>query len=241
MKKYFAILLVVASSCAVAQDAKPNLSFQAPPVRGGCTAIPDFAFDGTIASMACVTVPGPGGIITDLQANLAVDHTWVGDLTVRVVAPDNTQLDIAHRPGEPVSSAFGDSSDLIATSILNFADGNPTSAEDMGSTIGGAQFVCQDDGLCNYFPFPDNANGGVGTNFATDFVGMESAGNWQICVGDSADGDTGQVCPGTDLIFGVIPPAPPEPVVIPTNTNLGLLAMIASLLFAGLFLVRRNA
>lgn len=193
--RIFVLFVLFLSGGAFAQETKPaGESVSLPPIEG-CTIIPDDGYDGSIASMACISIAGPGGIITDLNAEITMEHSWVGDLTYKVVAPDNTTLTLMSRPGMAASpddgtGCCGDSSDLRSTDTLTFVNGGATSAEAMGNTIAGTLFVCGDDGLCEYAPTPDGA---VGTDFS-DFVGMESAGTWQFCVGDAGSGDVGNLC-----------------------------------------------
>ena len=153
-------------------------------------AIPDDTYNGTVGSMACVALDIQEclGTLTDVNVALGIDHTWVGDLTVRVISPANTELTLFHRPGHPAAT-FGDSSDLASGSIILFDGAAAVDPETMGSTIGAAQVVCLDDGVCSYLTNPD---GEVGTNLAA-FAGESVSGLWTVCVGDSAAGDTGSL------------------------------------------------
>lgn len=160
-----------------------------------CVAVPDDSYDGTVASMSCLSFPGPVGTITDVDVNVAINHSWAGDLTLKAVSPSGTVSTLMSRPGfsEPADDGTlccGDSSNLAETSPLTFADGLGVSAETMGSTILGGSVICQDDGICGYFPFPDT---GPGTSLA-DFNGEPGAGTWRLCMGDGAGGDVGDIC-----------------------------------------------
>jgi len=193
MKKLLIAFLTLVAFQVMAAN-KPSLNFTAPPFNPNAIPIPDNGYDGTLASMACFNVAGPSGIITDMSATVAIDHTWIGDLVIKVVAPDNTVLTLMSRPGfaetaDDGTGCCGDSSDLSAAAPVTFANGAATSAEDMGATIAGNQVVCTDDGLCDYAPAP---GAGPGTDFS-DFIGMDATGTWQICVGDSVAADTGQI------------------------------------------------
>lgn len=169
------------------------------PIRGGCVDIPDDGYDGSIGSMACINVPGVSGTVTDVNLEISANHTWVGDLTVKVVSPSSTQTTMS-RPGdvEPADDGstppFGNSSDLVVAFPIIYDDAASTDAEIMGDS--GAGVVCQDDGLCNYFSNSGSA-GGAGL---TAFNGENGAGTWQVCVGDSAAADTGQLC-SASLVF----------------------------------------
>lgn len=198
---------------------------------GGGVAIPDNAYDGTIGSMACVTTTVPAGPVAAIDVDITLEHTWVGDLTIKLVSPSLEELTLMSRPGyaeaaDDGSGCCGDSSNLIQTSPLNFADGNPYDAETMGATIPSGDFVCQDDGECDFFANPDT---GPGTNFA-QFIGQPGGGDWQICVGDGAGGDTGSIIAATaNVTTGV-----------PTVNTVGLVALLALLAGGSLFVMRRK-
>jgi len=191
---------------AIAQTKGPGS--ETLPARVGCVAIPDDGYDGSIGSMVCQTVAVvAAGTIDDVNVNVGMEHTWAGDLVIKVVAPDMTTATVLSRPGfvEPAddgTGGFGDSSDLVATSVLTYDDkGGGISAEDMGGTILGTAVICQDDLVCNYTSSP-GAAAGVGL---LDFNGLTvAAGDWQVCVGDAGGGDTGNLCDATlDITFGV--------------------------------------
>ena len=237
--RIFVLFILFFSAGVFAQETKSaseGASVNLPPIEG-CTPIPDDGYDGTVASMACITIAGPTGEVISVEAEINMEHTWVGDLTYKVVAPDSTTLTLMSRPGlaEPAddgSDCCGDSSDLRLADTLTFRDGGATSAELMGSTIAGTQFVCGDDGLCEYAPTPDT---GPGTSFA-DFVGLQAAGNWQVCVGDSGGLDTGNLC-GANLVFDVYVPPPP---VVPSTNFYGLMLLLLATLSAAVVVYRKK-
>ncbi len=223
MSKKIFLLLMVVSSLAIA-ETKPTVS--APmAARGGAIAIPDDAYDGTTGTMACDTVAGPGGSIIDLSVEIDLEHTWAGDLVIKVVAPDTTVLTVQNRAGlaEPAddgSDCCGDSSDYQAGNIITFINGGATSAEDAGSTIAGGDFICATDGFCEYAPSP---GAGPGTDF-NDFVGMESAGDWMVCIGDAGAGDTGNFI-SSNINFNVAAVIPP-PTAVPSLSLYGILLLV---------------
>ena len=238
MSKRFLVLLMVFSSYAMAAS-KPTVT---PPMapRGGALAIPDDTYDGTTASMACLTTAGPGGAITDMSVDIDLEHTWAGDLVIKVVAPDTTTLTLQSRAGfaEPAddgTGGFGDSSDYQAGNTITFINGGATSAEDAGSNIPGTDFICATDGLCSYAPFPDQ---GPGTDF-TDFTGMESAGNWMVCIGDSGAGDTGNFI-SSNINFTVAAVLAP-PTQVPSLSFYGILLMMGLLISMMVYRQKRRA
>ena len=197
-----ALGLQVSSAHAQIDPGKdPDLVGSAVTGEGGCIPIPDDAYDGSIGSMACFTVPGPSGTVTGMNADVAINHTWAGDLVIKVANPSMDVLTVMSRPGfaEPAddgTGCCGNNADMTNAVTINFADGNATDAENLGAPL---VVVCQDDGLCDYFPNPDT---GPGTDFA-QFIGQDASGDWMICVGDAAGGDAGEFCTG-DLNLSIV-------------------------------------
>lgn len=160
------------------------------------TPIPDDGYNGGLASMACVNVPVVGdGDIGYICPEIGMDHTWVGDLTIRLVSPTNVAVTLMSRPGffEPSddgTNSTGDSSDLSRAYPILFAmiDG-AESAERMGNGLSNSQVVCRDDGVCTYRPDRGAASGGD----LDAFVGLPARGTWRLCVGDSGFGDAGVI------------------------------------------------
>jgi hypothetical protein len=159
--------------------------------------MPDDGYTGLLASMGCVTlnVPGDG---TDTVASVAVEiaavHSWVGDVTFKVVSPAGTVVTLVSLPGslEAADNGTGgsaESSDLVITSPITFSQLAVADAETMGNTIDGTQAVCEDDTICEFTPNAGAATAGTLASFA----GESSVGNWQVCAGDSAAQDPGSI------------------------------------------------
>lgn len=243
MKKIAMFLgIALLATTASAQNINPEKGAPSPEsvVRGGNIAIPDDGYDGTLGSMACVTQTVPEGEVEDVSLDLAVNHTWIGDLVVKVQSPMGTTVTVQSRAGyaEPAddgTGCCGDSSNLVETSPLAYSDGGVTSAEDMGNTILDAGVACQDDGFCDYFGVPDS---GPGVGFA-DFIGEEGAGDWSICVGDSVGADTGDINPG-GTVLNITQAAPPPAIEIPTANRVGLGLLVALLGLGAVVLLRRR-
>jgi subtilisin-like proprotein convertase family protein len=122
-----------------------------------------------------------------------MDHTWIGDLVVKLVSPDGTVVTLMSRPGyaetaDDGTGGAGTDDNLTRTAPVTFQGGATTSAEDMGLGDDNAT-VCEDDGICTY-----TANhGAAAVGNLTTFVGKTIAGTWKMCVGDAAPGDTGTI------------------------------------------------
>ncbi len=157
--------------------------------------IPDGAYDGTPESMACIDLPiaATGHVLSIDEIELAANHTFVGDLTIKLKSPSGTFVTLVSVPGllEPSDTGgqSGDSSDLVAASPIRFVAGAATSAEAMGSTIGPTSKICAEDTICEYAPDAGAATPG---DFAS-LVGESSEGTWQLCAGDGVPTDPGEI------------------------------------------------
>lgn len=158
--------------------------------------VSDDAYDGTIGSMTCVEVPvdNPFSAVQSVELTLGMDHSFVGDLVVKVVSPGSVVATVLNRPGraegvDDGNGGGGDSSNLASSHRVRFADALSDDAETMGNGIDGFGEVCQDDGRCDYHPAPDSAvDDGL-----TELVGLAPAGKWLVCVGDAGNLDGGTV------------------------------------------------
>lgn len=108
--------------------------------------------------------------IGDVNIDLSVTHTWVGDLSVSVTHGGESVF-IIDRPGEPDLGTFGCDQDNYDGIILD--DEGADSIEDQCS----ANLTSPP----NYIP----------NNPLSVFDGMDAAGPWTIVISDSAGFDTG--------------------------------------------------
>lgn len=149
-------------------------------------------YNGSLGSMACTDfVVAANGIdnVKSVKLVLGIDATWIGDITVKLSAPNGQILTVLSRPGANLPDdgigCCGDNSNLAATFPISLFDAAPTSAELMGSSLDNAQVICKDDGLCGFAPAP---GAGPGKSFA-DFKGKAAPGTWRVCVGDAGQAD----------------------------------------------------
>ncbi|MCP3957848.1 MAG: hypothetical protein GY719_08350 [bacterium] len=166
---------------------------------GGPVAIPDDAYDGTTGSMACLTCTYtidagcPDVLKTPPVFDIAVTHTWVGDLVIKVINPGGLVKRIQSRAAFSETAddglgCCGDSDDWTGATVTYTEEGtgNPPS-EDMGVPGG---IICTGDGICAH-----DVNQGLGfpgtDDDLSDYVGPAAAGAWMVCVGDAGSGDTG--------------------------------------------------
>ncbi|MEO8459596.1 MAG: choice-of-anchor Q domain-containing protein [Dokdonella sp.] len=68
------------------------------------------------------TVTGLGGTVSTAAVRFSADHTWVGDLKVRLIAPDGRSHLLFERVGALGSTDGGWPSNLVAINTYNFGD-----------------------------------------------------------------------------------------------------------------------
>ena len=108
-------------AATVSYSTAPNLN----------VSIPDGTYNGTLGSMASVSLNIPdSATLFDVNVTIALDHTWIGDLVIKVQDPSGTVITLMSRPGvsEPAdngdsSVGNGDSSNLLATFAITFDQG----------------------------------------------------------------------------------------------------------------------
>lgn len=169
-------------------------------IVGLAGAVPDEIYNGTVATMFCqdLIVPDdPINFVADVQLTLAIDHNWVGDITVKLISPEDKILTIVSRPGlaevgDNGGGCCGDSANLKKEFPLTFKNDAANSAEMLGAALANTnQVICSDDGIdpCEWAPAPGS---GPGMDF-DDFFGDAAAGTWQLCVADSNINDPGLI------------------------------------------------
>ena len=244
--KYLLIMLLLAfSALAFAQTKDPQLVEPDLPARGGAIPIPDNGYDGTLGSMACLTITETAqGSVEDANVEVSMEHTFVGDLTIKLVSPAGTTATVLSRPGlaEPAddgTDCCGNSSNLEIGGPITFSSTTGVvDAETMGEPgpAGTDIIVCTGDGECSFIPSPDSAfdSGDLSSIFDDE----PAAGNWQLCVGDSAGADTGNLASAV-LDLEVLMDLP-ESQPVPTMSMVGLIALMLALGGLGLVLMRRR-
>jgi hypothetical protein len=163
----------------------------------------DDKYNGEIRSMLCTNLIAPDtdiNFVYDVRLTVAMDHHFVGDITIKVVAPDGTVLTVLSRPGAAVvpipddgAGCCGDSSNLLATHPFTLSDRATASSKNMGNGISEIEVICRDESSkiepCQFKPYP---GAGPGSAFS-DFRGKAANGVWSVCFGDSNKDDHGKV------------------------------------------------
>lgn len=182
---------VEASKSVEVAASAPSATF--PANAGTLGAIPDGPASqcGTAGANRDVTFTASGlsGSPTNVEVSMTFGgpvHSWGGDVSATLIAPNGTQFAIFGRRGATTAPSCGSSNDLAGP--YNFKDtaaatnwfsvaGTPTPAGDYRSTtVGGS------------------ATGGTVTSINPAFAGVPDAnGTWILRVTDSGGGDTGAV------------------------------------------------
>ena len=174
---------------------------------------------GTTSELQVVS----GDVVTNLDVQVHIEHSWVGDLELRLTSPSGTTVQLLDRPGVP-EDTFGCNRDDME---VLFQDDATVELEDL--CLGNPWFVGSAQPL-----EPLSA-----------FVGEPLDGTWRLTVIDQAPGDGGQLLQWRLLsdppLEGQCAPCADSglrlsPLDIPTLGHLG--ALFLALALAGLALGR---
>lgn len=169
----------------------------------GTGAIPDgpgtpttCGSDGAPLDVTFNVTGEPASTPTQIGVEMDVTHTWVGDLTVMLIAPDGTTMaPMFGRTKATSDTACASSSDLAGT--YGFYDLTPNSTN------------WWDEATANSTLTPNNYRatevGGTGQTDPPPFVNIDAAfagvsdpnGTWTLRVTDGGAGDTGSVTAAT--------------------------------------------
>jgi truncated hemoglobin YjbI len=159
----------------------------------------DDGYDASLASMACAVldVPDDGiDFVGSVAVTLAADHTFVGDLVVKIQGPDGTLSTLLSRPGlaegvDGQGECCGDNANINQSMPLTFKNGGATDAEQLGAALPNTgDIVCVNEQppiACEFHP---NPGAGPGMDL-DDFLGLVANGTWRVCIGDAGGGDAG--------------------------------------------------
>ena len=188
----------------------------------------DGNYNGTEGSMTAKTIAvagiPAGAVVNSIVLKTNIGHTWVGDLTLKLKAPDAKILALMSRAGlaEPndgtTFTCCGSSSDLVIGNTTTFADGAATTSENIGTlgvTIPTTTVAASNGAIAAPPAF---------TTFAAlaTALGNSSAlnGNWTFLAGDGAGGDQGTI--GTITMEITYTVADPCVAVCPPNVTINL-------------------
>jgi len=128
-----------------------------------------------------------GNVVVSLEG---LTHTWIGDLTATLIAPDNTAHDLFFRVGR-ITTGAGDSSEFNGNYIFRDAvidtlgNGNDLWAE---ATLGGDAYQLRAGEYRT-----STANSAAFTSLDTTFAGLNTQGMWTLFMTDQAGNDIGSL------------------------------------------------
>ena len=214
MRWKLAALVVLAFVAPVAAQAQV---FTNGPGLG--IAIPDNTYNGTVGTMVCNTIAVPSGggggdTVDNLRVTIRMNHTFVGDLTIKLIGPTAIVTTLTSRPGVIETAddgndtaGFGENSNLANANPLTYEQVAVTESEQMGkvpSDLATGDTICLFAGSpCNYNP--DNGAATSSEDLSTAYDGTTKVGNWQLCIADSAGADTGSLDGWTLDLFATTP------------------------------------
>lgn len=198
-----------------------------------------FAFDGTgygAIPDGGNTCPSPGaqrdvtfavtGVperqLADVRiTGLAVAHTWVGDLTVTLIAPNAASMIVFGRTGATNATHVGDSSNTAGP--YTFADTDTPAPGDWWATATNAGLP--DAGVIPSGSYRASAAGGAGstgtqTDITPAFNGVTNPnGTWTLRFTDGCTVDTGSVTAATLSLTPVAPDCTTQQAAVTTAQN----------------------
>ena len=176
------------ASTPTAPTPTPTLATPSSNVCAPVRVTPNVRVPDNNQSGVCVPLPVSAiGRVKDVRVRVGMTHPFVSDLQMQLRSPQGATITVMNRPGYP-ANRDGRGVDLLASYPITFADGLPTSAEQIGATLTRVQTACRDDQRCEFAPAPDGAGGLANLG---GFIGQDSAGQWQLCVSDVSRNDIG--------------------------------------------------
>jgi subtilisin-like proprotein convertase family protein len=150
----------------------------------------------TTAGVREVTFPVSGitSGLTNVSVSVTINHTFMGDITLSLIAPDNTTAPLAPRVGATTTgnttggqANCGYGSNYLGTYV--FAD---TATLNPWTAIGSAPADATNLPAGNYRSTTPLT--GVATTLSATFAGVAAVtGTWKLRIADTGQGDTGSV------------------------------------------------
>ncbi len=217
----FPVLVLGVAVCALWVGASNN-STSASTTR---TAVPSATFAGTGVGPIpdnnpgsplniSFNVTGVGGSPTNVEVSIAggaPTHTWVGDITAVLIAPDGTSFTVFGRTGATSSTSFGDSSDFNAGPyVFGDAYNSPPSGGwwQEATARGTAEAMTAGSYRTTQLGGAGTPNPAPATLMNPAFAAVTANGTWTLRMSDNASGDTGGIAAATlTLEGGVVEPS----------------------------------
>jgi hypothetical protein len=142
-------------------------------------------------------VTGTAATVVDAAVTISVDHTWVGDLRVTLIAPNGTPHTLFERTGSTSSTGAGFASDLISSNPITFSD----SASQPWWTEAGIDPIPGTSAVRTAAPGGAGQSNPAPNTSLNEFLRSNPAeGTWVLRFEDGFAGDTGAVV-GAELLL----------------------------------------
>jgi subtilisin family serine protease len=142
--------------------------------------VPQAIADGDPAGSVSQLTIAQSVSVADLRVRVALEHAWVGDLTVKLRSPAGTEIVLLDRPGYPLTGEFGcGNRDVVATFSDDVSDPESVCASGIGS------------------PWP--VTDARPTEPLSAFDGENTQGVWTLTAVDSVVGFSGRIASWTLL------------------------------------------
>jgi subtilisin-like proprotein convertase family protein len=175
MKTRLLILLCCTSLFVQAQLYNNNTAVTIPDgTSGTCWAAPGTAGNSVISVPVFGIITNP----TQLTIGVRLAHTWMGDLRVELVAPDNSTCVLINRLGP---SGCGSNNNFNGANTLSFNVTNPSDVPNVNNVPSG-----------NYRPTV-GVSGVTACNMGSFLTGKSLNGNWALRATDGTLDDFGQI------------------------------------------------
>jgi len=151
-------------------------------------------------------VPALAGPIVDVEVAMSGAHTWLGDLTAELIAPDATTRHILFGSvGATSASHCGDASDFAGPYVFSDAAEPPHGGLWQAATVAGAVEAVPSG---SYFTTGSGGHGAINpmpaTSLAAAFGGLSASqamGFWVLRITDGGQGDTGSINTATLRLY----------------------------------------
>lgn len=212
--------LLLLATTTPAQAAGPQTfngsNYGAIPDGGNTCPQPGAARDVTFAVTGV-----PQRQLADVRVTgLAIAHTFVGDVTATLIAPNGALVSLFGRTGATTAGAFGDNSNLVGP--YAFAD---TDTPDPGGWWAAATAAVDTNATVASGTYRASQVGGAGATGATvdltaAFAGVANPnGTWTLRFTDGCSADTGSVTAATLSLTPIAPDCSAQQAAVTTAQN----------------------
>ena len=118
-----------------------------------------------------------GNLVVQTRLYVSLEHPWIGDLSIDLVAPDGTSISMLDRPGMPNGGWIGPWGCGGDDIMVLFDDDAAEAAED----------------TCTQFDVPVLSGNKRPIEMLAGFYGSEAVGDWQIRFRDASPVDAGTI------------------------------------------------